>query len=220
MTDDDQLRQSVIDAACAMHRDRLTVANSGNISIRVDDSVLITPSGVPYERLKPADLVRLTLSGEKTGGKLKPSSEWKIHCDIYRQKREVKAIVHAHSPSATALSVLRKPVPAFHYMVGLMGGSEIPCADYATFGSQALSDHVLKALQGFSACLMSNHGMIATGGSLESAYRTALELESLCAQYSEACRLGEVCLLTEEEMQEARKAFGLYGQNNKGYSQS
>ena len=132
----------------------------------------------------------------------------------------MNAIVHAHSPSATALSVLRKPIPAFHYMIGLMGGSEIPCADYATFGTQALSDNVLTALDGFTACLMANHGMLATGSSLAATYRTALELESLCAQYSEACRLGDICLLTEKEMAEAREAFGLYGQKNKGYSQS
>lgn len=211
---------AIIEAACAMHKDGLTVANSGNISVRDKEGFLITPSGVPYEKLQPEDIVKLDNQGKKIQGILQPSSEWKIHCDIYRHKPQVNAIVHAHSPSATALSVLRKPVPAFHYMVGLMGGSEIPCAAYATFGTQVLSDNVLKALNGFTACLMANHGMLTTGSSLASAYKTALELESLCAQYSEASRLGGVCLLTEEEMSEARAAFGRYGQNNKGYSQS
>jgi L-fuculose-phosphate aldolase len=154
----------------------------------------------------------MSLQGRQLSGVLKPSSEWKIHADIYENRAEVGGIVHAHSPSATALSVLRLPIPAFHYMVGVIGGSQIPCADYATFGTQALSDNVLNALEGYKACLMANHGMIAVEKNLAKAYQLALEFESLCAQYSEAKRLGEVYLLTEEEMQEARNAFSVYGQ--------
>lgn len=205
-------RQAVIRAACAMHSDRLTVANSGNISVRFAEGLLITPSGVMYETLQPEDMVYLALDGAVLQGVRKPSSEWRFHCDIYRHRPDVNAIVHAHSQAATALSVLRQPIPAFHYMVALMGGSEIPCADYATFGTQALSDNVLKALEGYQACLMANHGMLALGPDLARAYSRALELESLCAQYSEAKRLGTVCLLTAEEMAAARQAFSGYGQ--------
>lgn len=209
---DRQLREAIIHYACAMHKDRLTVANSGNISARNELGFLVTPSGVLYEQLRPQDIVQLDLHGNRIAGELQPSSEWKIHADIYRQREEVRGIVHAHSPSATALSVLRKPVPAFHYMVSVAGGAEIPCAAYATFGTQALSDNVLAALAGYKACLMANHGMLAVGKSLPLAYGLALEVESLCAQYSEARQLGEVCLLSEQEMAEARDAFAIYGQ--------
>lgn len=206
------LRETIIRYACAMHKDGLTVANSGNISARCRDGFLVTPSGVLYEELQPQDIVHLDLHGNHLAGELAPSSEWKIHADIYRERPEVNGIVHAHSPSATALSVLRKPVPPFHYMVTIAGGSEIPCADYATFGTQALSDNVLQAMHGYKACLMANHGMLAVGASMKAAYLLALEIESLCGQYSEARQLGEPCLLTEAEMAEAKSAFVLYGQ--------
>lgn len=212
---DQLLRESIIHYACAMHGDRLTVANSGNISARNELGFLITPSGVLYEDLQPQDIVQLDNAGRKLSGDLVPSSEWKIHADIYRNKPEVNAVVHAHSPAATALSVLRKPVPAFHYMVAIFGGSFIPCSDYATFGTQALSDNIIKAMQGFKACIMANHGMLSAGTSLAATYGLALELESLCVQYSLAKQLGEVVMLTDAEMAEARAAFAMYGQKNR-----
>lgn len=205
------MQESVIAAACAMHTDQLTVANSGNISVRYQQGFLITPSGVPYEQLKPADIVWLDMNGQVLQGQLKPSSEWRIHRDIYQEKTDVNAIVHAHAESATALSVTRKPLPAFHYMVALFGGYQVPCAGYATFGTQALSAEVLQALQGYSACLMANHGMIVTGSTLAKTYTRALELESLCTQYLKAKALGDVYLLSDQQMQEARQAFAGYG---------
>ena len=212
MLDEADLRQKVIDCACALHRDKLTVANSGNVSVRYGDGLLITPTGVVYEQLQPEDIVFLSLQGEVLSGELKPSSEWHFHCDLYLHKPEVEAIVHAHSPAATALSCLRQPVPAFHYMVALMGGNEIPCADYATFGTAELSASLLAALSGYKACLMANHGMTATGGSLEAAYRLAQELESLCDMYTRAKSLGSVVLLSPEQIAEAAAAFADYGQ--------
>lgn len=206
------LRESIISHARRMHADRLTVANSGNISARFGDGFLVTPSGIPYEFLVPGQIVKLDLQGNVEGLSPRPSSEWRIHKDIYLAMPEVSAIVHAHSPAATALSAFRRPVPSFHYMVALMGGDEIPCAGYATFGTQALSDRVLEALEGYSGCLMANHGMIATGKDLEDAYKRALVLEDLCARYREACSLGSPHLLTRAEMQEAREAFAVYGQ--------
>jgi L-fuculose-phosphate aldolase len=211
---DKELREAIIHFACAMHKDRLTVANSGNISARNAQGFLITPSGVAYESLRPEDIVQMDLNGNQLAGDFTPSSEWKIHGDMYRARADVQGIVHAHSPAATALSVLRKPVPAFHYMVALVGGSQIPCAEYATFGTQALSNNIEAAMIGYNACLMANHGMLAVGNSLAKAYGLALEVESLCAQYSEAKRLGEVCILTDEQMAEARAAFAQYGQKN------
>ncbi len=210
------LREEIIRAACSMHIDRLTAAKSGNISVRNNNGFLITPSGVPYEHLQPQDIVQLDSEGNRIGEGLVPSSEWKIHADIYHHRPEVNAVVHAHSPAATALSVLRKPVPAFHYMVALFGGKKIPCAEYATFGTHALSNNIMKAMTGYNACLMANHGMLAVGSSLAGAYGLALELESLCVQYSLAKQLGEVVILTDEEMAEAKAAFAEYGQKHKG----
>jgi len=210
---DRELRELIIQQACAMHKDGLTVANSGNISARNSLGYLITPTGVSYESLQPADIVQMNLQGDVLEGRFKPSSEWKIHNDLYLAKQEVNAVVHAHSPYATALSILRQPIPAFHYMVALIGGSQIPCAKYATFGTQALSDNIEQAMQGYSACLMANHGMIAVGKNLLKAYQLALEVESLCEQYSKAKSLGEtLILLSEQEMIEAKNAFAVYGQ--------
>lgn len=206
------VRESIIRYACAMHQDGLTIANSGNISVRCANGYLITPSGMAYESLIPEDIVAMDLQGNRLSGKLIPSSEWKIHNDLYLARSDIHAIVHAHSPSATALSTLRKPVPAFHYMVALIGGSQIPCANYATFGTQQLSDNIELAMVGYKACLMANHGMLAVGQHLAGAYRLAQEVESLCAQYSEAKRLGDVVLLSEAEMCEATLAFAQYGQ--------
>ena len=206
------VRQAVIDAACAMHRDGLTVANSGNISVRCQKGMLITPSGVAYEALQPQQIVWQDLSGAVLQGDCKPSSEWRIHADIYRAKPDVQAVVHAHSPAATALAATRRPLPAFHYMVALFGGNDVPCAAYASFGTAALSEAVLAVLGERSACLMANHGMLVTGADLATAYQRAQELESLCAQYNQACQLGGVVLLSDKEMAEARAAFAGYGQ--------
>jgi L-fuculose-phosphate aldolase len=210
--DDLALRNAIIHYARGLHADGLTVANSGNISARNAPGYLITPSGVSYETLTPPDIVQLDMQGKVLDCRLLPSSEWRFHRDIYLHKPRINAIVHAHSPSATALACLRQPVPAFHYMVSLFGGTTIPCAAYATFGTQALSDNVVQALEGHNGCLMANHGMLTIAESLPTAYRLAQELESLCAQYSEARQLGEVYLLDAEEMAAAKAAFAQYGQ--------
>lgn len=208
---DSAARQMIIASACAMHSDGLTVANSGNISVRREQGFLITPSGVPYESLTPDQIVHLDDEGGHLSGKHKPSSEWRIHKDIYTFRPQTRAIVHAHAPHATALSVTRQALPAFHYMVALFGGHEVPCAAYATFGTQALSAHVITALRHHNACLMANHGMISTADSLPLAYQRALELESLCQQYLLARQAGEVHLLSADEMAEAGAAFAVYG---------
>lgn len=205
------LREGIIEAACSMHVDRLTVANSGNISARFENDFLITPSGVPYESLRPQDIVRVNMQGERVAGDLPPSSEWRFHRDLYQAKPSVNAIVHAHSESATALSLCGKALPAFHYMVGLFGGNQVPCAAYATFGTQALSDAILAVMENYNACLMANHGMLVTANNLAKAYTRALELESLCAQYIKALSIGGLVLLTDQQMDEARQAFAGYG---------
>ena len=189
----------------------LNKGSSGNVSVRSGDGFLITPSGLPNDTLQPEQMVFIDMEGQASGS-LKPSSEWRIHRDIYRARLEVNAIVHAHSSHAVSLSCLRQGIPAFHYMVAAAGGKDIRCADYATFGTQALSNAVLVALQDCRACLMANHGQVAVGASLDAALSLAVELEELCAQYWRAKLMGEPVLLSDAEMDEVLEKFKHYGQ--------
>jgi L-fuculose-phosphate aldolase len=189
----------------------LNQGSSGNVSVRLREGFLITPSGLPNDTLEPAQMVFVDMDGQAGGG-LKPSSEWRIHRDIYRARPEVNAVVHAHSPHAVSLSCLRSDIPPFHYMVAAAGGKDIRCAGYASFGTQALSNFVLAALQDRRACLMANHGLVAVGASLAAALALAVEVEELCAQYWRAKLMGEPVLLSDEEMDEVLERFKDYGQ--------
>jgi L-fuculose-phosphate aldolase len=184
---------------------------SGNVSVRLGEGFLVTPSGVPNDTLRPEQMVVVDMEG-RSSGSLKPSSEWRIHRDIYRARPEVDAVVHAHSPHAVSLSCLRRAIPAFHYMVAAAGGKDIRCATYAAFGTQDLSDAVLAALQDRRACLMANHGLVAVGASLDAALSLAVEVEELCAQYWRATLMGEPVLLNDAEMDEVLERFKHYGQ--------
>lgn len=204
-------------AAAVAETSRLTVAeglnrgSSGNVSARCGDGFLVTPSGLPSAALRSEQIVAVAMDGGGTGA-LPPSSEWRIHRDIYRARPEFNAVVHVHSPFAVALACLRRAIPSFHYMVAVAGGADIRCADYAIFGSQALSDHVLAALDGRRACLMANHGLVACGRNLDLALALAIEVESLCEQYWRASLMGEPVLLSAAEMAEALAKFANYGQ--------
>ena len=181
----------------------LSALRSGNISIRsIENNVegfLITPSGKKYDTLKEEDIVFVSSDGNHDTN-LKPSSEWRFHKDIYLKKSDAKAIVHAHSPHASAVSAHRKDIPAFHYMIALAGGDSIKCAKYATFGTQELSDNIIDALENRKACLMSNHGQVAFGENLESAFELAEELENICHQYINTIKLGDPKILSSSEM--------------------
>ena len=208
---DETTRQAVITTALDMNRLGLNQGTSGNVSARVSDGLLITPSGRPYGDLAPADIVRLTLDGSVIAGTYKPSTEWRIHADILRARPEVGAVVHCHAMFCTTLSCLRRPIPAFHYMIAVAGGDSIRCADYATFGTPALSAAALVALEGRSACLLANHGMVALGRDLAKALALAVEIEALAAQYWRALQIGEPVILPEEEMQTVIEKFRDYG---------
>ncbi|MDR2209796.1 MAG: class II aldolase/adducin family protein [Azoarcus sp.] len=196
----------------ALKEHRLNVGAAGNASARCDGGYLITPSGLLPERCAAADMVRMTMEGTSKGaGGLAPSSEWRIHRDIYANIPEAGAIVHAHSPFATALACQRVDIPPFHYMIALFGGHNVRCAAYATFGTQALSENALAALAGRNACLLANHGMLAYGRDLSHALAQAIELETLCEQYWRACQPGPPVLLSEEEMAQVRERFRHYG---------
>jgi len=189
----------------------LNQGSSGNVSVRLREGFLITPSGLPNDTLEPAQMVCVDMEGQASGS-LKPSSEWRIHRDIYRARPEIHAVVHAHSPHAVSLSCLRRDIPPFHYMVAAAGGKDIRCAGYAAFGTQALSDLILAALQDRRACLMANHGLVAAGANLVAALALAVEVEELCAQYWRAKLVGEPVLLSDAEMDEVLERFKDYGQ--------
>ena len=196
-------RKEVIKYSIKLNTTNLSPLRSGNISIRsIENSVegfLITPSGKKYDTLKEEDIVFVSSDGNHDTN-LKPSSEWRFHKDIYLKKPDAKAIVHAHSPHATAVSAHGKDIPAFHYMIALAGGDSIKCAKYATFGTQELSDNIINALEDRKACLMSNHGQVAFGENLESAFELAEELENICHQYINTIKLGEPKILSSSEM--------------------
>ena len=198
-------RNKIIEYSLKLNSTNLSPLRSGNISLRAKESnkdgYLITPSGKKYETLKPEDIVFMGLNEEeKNDSNNKPSSEWRFHRDIYMNKKEADAIVHAHSPHATAVSSHGKPIPPFHYMIALAGGDDIKCAEYATFGTEELSNNVIKALENRSACLMSNHGQVAFGKNLEDAFELAQEIENICHQYIIALKLGNPKILSYEEM--------------------
>ena len=204
-----ELKKEVIKYAQKLNSTNLSPLRSGNVSIRATkdnvEGFLLTPSGKRYEDLAPEDIVFLALKEEYNNLKLfnsslNPSSEWRFHQDIYLKKIEAKAIVHAHSPHATAVSAHGKPIPAFHYMIALAGGDDIKCAEYATFGTTELSKNILKALEKRKACLMSNHGQVAFGTNLKQAFELAEEVENICYQYIIALKIGDPKILSSAEM--------------------
>ena len=210
----ENLRQELIATAREMNRSGLNRGTSGNLSVRSGEGMLITPSGLPYDTLREDDIVYLEDGGDEqlnSPSLRKPSSEWRIHRDVYRARPDALAILHAHPAYSMALACLRRPLPAFHYMVAVAGGRDIRCAEYATFGSQALSDHVLQALENRRACLMANHGIIALARDLAGALSLALEIEQLACSYLQCLAAGEPVLLDDAEMDRVLEKFRTYG---------
>ena len=212
-----ELRRQFIETACRMAPANLNRGSAGNLSVRTRenglDGYLITPSGMDYEVLVPEDIVFMRLDGTPDGRR-KPSSEWRFHHDIYAARLDAGAILHAHSPFATSLACLRRDIPPFHYMIARFGGDTIRCADYATFGSQALSDNALVALRDRCACLLANHGLLVFGKTLAQLFALAVEFEALCEQYWRACQLGQPVLLDPDEMATVQAKFASYGQQD------
>ncbi|MFO1395954.1 MAG: class II aldolase/adducin family protein [Burkholderiales bacterium] len=214
-SNDRSLREAVIATARAMSAAGINRGKSGNVSARVQDAgfdgFLITPSGLPYADTTPVDIVAMSLAGGMEGHRV-PSSEWRFHRDIYASRDDAAAIVHTHAPFATTLACLGRGIPAFHYMVAAAGGADIRCAPYATFGTQALSDAALGALEGRRACLLAQHGMIAVGASLDAALALAVEVETLAEMYWRALQIGEPVILSDDEMAVVLAKFATYGQ--------
>ena len=208
------LRRAVLDTALEMSRRGLSPGRSGNVSARAPaGGMLITPTGLAYGEQTPADIVHVAADGSVAPGQRTPSSEWAFHLAAYRARPDAKAIVHTHSMHATVLACAHKPIPAFHYMVLVAGGPDIPVVPYATFGSEELARHVGEGLRERRACLMANHGQIATGATLAAALELAAEVEVLAEQYCKVLTLGPAKLLTPAQLEQAAARFQNYGQN-------
>jgi len=210
-----QLRREVIEVARRTSMTCLTQGTSGNVSARSGAGFLVTPTGIPYEELQPRDLVQLDLEGHAEPGQLRPSSEWRIHRDIYVARNDAGAVVHAHPTFSTTIACLRRDLPAVHYMIALAGGASVRCAEYATFGTEELSRSALTALEGRTACLLANHGIVTLGADLPQALRTAEEVEKVAELYWRALSAGEPALLDGDEMARVLARFGDYGQRPK-----
>jgi L-fuculose-phosphate aldolase len=203
------LRRELIDTALAMNRLDLNQGSSGNLSVRYGDGMLITPSALPYDRCRPGDIVRMKMD-ESVHGPGKPSSEWRFHLDLYASRPEAGAVLHAHPPWCTALACLDREIPSFHYMVAVAGGDSIRCAPYALYGTAELSRNVDRALKDRTACLMSHHGMLCYGDTLENTLALALEVEHLARVYCTVLQLGSPGLLDHEQMTEVLDQFAGY----------
>lgn len=207
------LRKAVLDTALAMSSSGLSPGRSGNVSCRFDDGMLITPSGVRYDDIDPDDIVFVSADGSVPDDRQTPSTEWYFHLAAYRARPDRFAVVHTHSMHATVLACAHRAIPAFHYMVGVAGGKDIPCVPYATFGTAELARHVATGLKDRDACLMANHGQIAIGPTLGHALELAAEVEALAEQYYKVLTLGPANILNDDEMALLLDKFKTYGRN-------
>ena len=209
----ESLSQTIIDTCLAMNTHSINQGNAGNISQRFEDGFLITPSAIAYEQLQPDDVVYVDMDGSSRDS-LAPSSEWRMHRDIYVNHPVAGAVLHAHSTFATALSCLRLDIPAFHYMIAVAGGADIRCADYALFGTQALSGNMLAALTDRRACLLGTHGMICFHDDLDKALWLGVEVETLARQYWHARQAGDPVILSAAQMAAVLEKFESYGKQS------
>jgi L-fuculose-phosphate aldolase len=209
-TDEREKRQSIIDACRSMNALGINQGTSGNISLRHDSGLLITPTSVPYETMQPEQIVFMDLDGSFDPAQ-RPSSEWRFHLDILKARPEVNAVVHAHPPYSTILAIMGLEIPPIHYMIAVAGGDTIRCAPYATFGTQELSEHAVKALEDRLACLLEHHGMIAIGPSLSKAMWLAVEVETLARQYHGCLQIGTPRLLSKAEIKNVLGRIAGYG---------
>ena len=206
------MKAAIIAAARALDALGFMPSKSGNLSCRTAGGCLITPAGLPYAACGPEDLVEVGLDGAVLAGDRRPSSEWRLHAAIYAARPEVGAVVHTHSPFATALSCARQGIPPFHYMIALCGGADVRCAEYATFGTPELAENAVRALEGRKAVLLANHGVIALGQTLAGAHTIVAEVENLAGQYLDILAAGlEPVILDEAEMARVSAKFAGYG---------
>lgn len=209
-TSEQAKRQSIVDACREMNRFGINQGTSGNISLRHQDGMLITPTSTPYDTMQAEQIVFMKLDRAPQAGQ-RPSSEWRFHRDILKARADVNAVVHAHPPFATMLAIMGREIPPVHYMIACAGGDTIRCAPYATFGTEELSRHAVTALENRSACLLAHHGMIAVGPSLAKAMWLAVEVETLARQYHGCLQIGTPPLLSKDEIENVRARMAGYG---------
>lgn len=211
-------RKDIVEACRQMNANGINQGTSGNISIRYKDRMLISPSAVPYNEMKPSMIASMDLSGqlnESWEGPMKPSTEWRFHWLLMKGRADISAIVHAHPTYCTTLAILRKPIPSCHYMIAVFGGTDVRCADYATFGTLQLADNVLKSMKDRTACLLANHGMVAVGSGIEQAMWRAVELETIARQYYLSLQAGKPHLLTKAAIGKTHQQMASYGVQDK-----
>lgn len=206
-------REDIIVACKKLEAEGLNRGASGNVSVRDGAEMLITPSAVGYDVIAPEMIARMSLSDDSGAwdGPNKPSSEWRFHRDILRARPDINAVVHTHAPYATILAVARKPIPAIHYMIAAFGGPEIRVCDYARYGTAALSENILVAMEGRNGCLMANHGMVVGAADLTRAMWLAGELEALAHQYVHALMIGGGVVLSDAQIEDTARGFESYG---------
>ena len=216
------LRCQLVDVARAMNSTGLNQGTSGNLSLRIEGGLLVTPSSLAYDQMEPEDLVAIDCCGQPLsngppGHERRPSSEWRLHADVFADRPDAMAVLHCHPIHATALACHDRGIPPFHYMTAVAGGDDIRCAPYATFGTAELSAHTVQALRDRKACLLAHHGLVSLGRDLDQALKIAVEVETLAQMYLQALQLGEPALLSAAQMQEVHRQFrGLgYGQASK-----
>ena len=209
---ENELRKQLVDISNQLVSLGLNRGASGNCSVRLGSQILITPSGVPAKDLTPEIIVKLDSFGNVIDSG-KPSTEWQFHCDILSSRLDVNAVVHTHSLHATAQACMHNEIPAFHYMIAIAGGDTVRCAPYETFGTKALSLGAIKALDSRYACLLANHGLISIGKNLNDALTLALEVETLCEQYTYSQLLGGPHILSKSQMKEVLEKFKNYRAN-------
>jgi L-fuculose-phosphate aldolase len=208
------IQQQLLDLALYLQASGLNEGSSGNCSIRDRDGFYITPSGINPKAMSIDDMVFMDFNGTIESSQKpprEPSSEWRFHHDILKTRKDANVVIHTHSTFATTLSLFRKDIPAFHYMIAAAGGNSIRCTKYELFGTQALSDAALIALNDRKACLLANHGMITIGRDIEDALNISHEVERLCEQYTYALQIGSPAILSDEEMGEVIEKFKSYG---------
>jgi L-fuculose-phosphate aldolase len=208
------LRAGIVATCRELNRIGLNHGTAGNVSHRIEGGMLISPTSLAYERMKPDDVIAMGFDGSYEGRHL-PSSEWRFHRDILRSRDDVNVVVHTHSLFCTTLAVQERAIPAFHYMVAVAGGDDIRCAPYACFGTQALADHAVAALEGRYACLLGHHGLIVLAKTFEKAVRLAVEVEALAKMYTHALAIAEPPRLSQAEMAQVREQMRRmsYGQS-------
>ncbi len=211
--DEAAARQALVETAQRLDADGLNHDATGNLSVRIDGGILVTPTGIPSRELRPEDNVALLADGSQRDADSRlPTSEWRLHLAQYR-RQGVGAVVHTHSLEATAAAVIRQPVPAVHYLVAAFGGSVLPVSPYATYGTQELADNVATTLgERYRACLMANHGAVAVGANLRGAATRARDIEWLCGVWRRARELGDPVILDEAELDRVGERFKTYGQ--------